>query len=149
MRRLSLFLLAFIGCVPASAQMSICATPGQNNAFLGIQTIRLWSGTAPQAKGDDCKDIPTLTILDPHEGTENGSAVLIFPGGAYRNLAANLEGRQYADWFTARGFQAFILQYRLTRMVTCCRFRCSMRGAPSSWCVRGRATTSSIPIALW
>jgi acetyl esterase/lipase len=94
--------------------MSICATPGQNNAFLGIQTIRLWAGTAPQAKGNDCKDIPTLTILAPHEGTENGSAVVIFPGGAYRNLAANLEGRQYADWFTARGFRAFIVQYRLT-----------------------------------
>ncbi len=114
MRRLFLFLLAFVGSVSASAQMSTCATPGQNNAFLGIQTIRLWAGTAPQSKGNDCKDIPTLTILAPHEGTENGSAVVIFPGGAYRNLAANLEGRQYADWFTARGFRAFIVQYRLT-----------------------------------
>lgn len=28
-------------------------------------------------------------------------------------LAANLEGRQVADWFTARGFYAFVLQYRL------------------------------------
>jgi acetyl esterase/lipase len=101
-------------CAASHAENPPCATPGENNAFLGIQTIRLWAGAAPQAKGDTCQDIPTLTIFEPHHGTENGSAVIIFPGGAYRNLAANLEGRQFADWFTARGFRAFVLQYRLT-----------------------------------
>jgi acetyl esterase/lipase len=40
--------------------------------------------------------------------------VVIFPGGAYARLAANLEGRQVADWFTARGFRAFVLSYRLS-----------------------------------
>ncbi|MGB6743574.1 MAG: alpha/beta hydrolase, partial [Terracidiphilus sp.] len=85
-----------------------------NNAFLGIQTIRLWPGPAPQAKGNACDDIPTLTIFDPHPGTATGSAVLIFPGGSYAHLAGNLEGRQVADWFTARGFRAFILSYRLS-----------------------------------
>jgi len=114
MRRFLLLALAAGFSFSARAQMQTCATPGQNNDFLGIQTIRLWAGPAPQARGDACKDIPTLTILAPHEGTENGSAVIIFPGGSYMNLAANLEGRQYADWFTARGFRAFIVQYRLT-----------------------------------
>lgn len=114
MRRFLFWVLAAGFPFAARAQMQTCATPGQNNDFLGIQTIRLWAGPAPQAKGDACKDIPTLTILAPHEGTENGSAVIIFPGGSYINLAANLEGRQYADWFTARGFRAFIVQYRLT-----------------------------------
>jgi acetyl esterase/lipase len=85
-----------------------------NNAFLGIQTIRLWPGDAPEAKGKACEDTPTLTIFEPHHGTENGSAVVILPGGAYAHLAANLEGRQFADWFTARGFRAFILSYRLS-----------------------------------
>ena len=47
-------------------------------------------------------------------GAANGSAVVIFPGGAYRVLAADLEGREIADWFTAHGFHAFILSYRLT-----------------------------------
>ena len=116
MRRFFLLVFAItLGCcMQCRAQMTTCATPGQDNPFLGIQTIRLWAGPAPQAKGDKCEDTPTLTILEPHHGTENGSAVIIFPGGAYRNLAGNLEGRQYADWFTARGFRAFILQYRLT-----------------------------------
>jgi acetyl esterase/lipase len=102
-------------CVPAArAQLSPCAVPGTNNPFLGVQTVRLWPGPAPQAKGDTCDDIPTLTIFDPHPGTGNGSAVIIFPGGAYQHLAGNLEGRQVADWFTARGFSAFILSYRLS-----------------------------------
>lgn len=43
----------------------------------------------------------------------NGSAVLVFPGGSYRNLASVHEGREVADWFTAHGFRAFVLQYRL------------------------------------
>ncbi len=98
----------------AHAQLTTCAVPDTNNSFLGIQTIRLWPGAAPQAKGDTCNDIPALTIFEPHPGTANGSAVIIFPGGAYRGLAGNLEGRQVADWFTVRGFRAFILTYRLS-----------------------------------
>lgn len=99
---------------PAVAQKEPCSTAGQDNSFLGIRTIRLWPGEAPQAKGNACEDIPTLTIFDPQPGHANGSAVVVLPGGAYAHLAANLEGRQVADWFTARGFHAFILQYRLS-----------------------------------
>ena len=125
-----------------------CATAGEDNAFLGIQTIRLWPGDAPQAKGNACEDIPTLTILEPQPGRDNGSAVIIFPGGSYVGLAANLEGRQVADWFTARGFRAFILSYRLPPTATCCRFRCSMRGARSRRCAGGRGIITSIPTEL-
>jgi acetyl esterase/lipase len=96
------------------AQKQPCATAGNNNDFLGIQTVRLWPGDAPQAKGKACEDTPTLTIFEPQHGTANGSAVVVLPGGAYLNLAANLEGRQVADWFTVRGFRAFVLSYRLS-----------------------------------
>src|ERR1700722_2561466 len=95
----------------AQPQKEPCATPGENNPYLGIQTIRLWPGDAPQAKGKACEDTPTLTIFDPQPGTANGSAVIVFPGGAYAHLAGNLEGRQVADWFTVRGFRAFVLSY--------------------------------------
>lgn len=91
-----------------------CTSAGDDNAWLGIQTIRLWPGDAPEAKGRACTDIPTLTIFSPRRGRENGSAVVVLPGGAYVNLAADLEGREVADWFTARGFTAFVLQYRLS-----------------------------------
>ena len=60
-------------------------------------------------------DIPTLTVFKPFDGTANGSAVIIAPGGGYLGLAANHEGRQVADWFASRGVTAFVLRYRLGR----------------------------------
>jgi acetyl esterase/lipase len=106
--------VCLLACKCAIAQKEPCSIPGTDNAFLGIQTIRLWPGDAPEATGKACEDIPTLTLFDAQPGHENGSAVVVLPGGAYVGLAANLEGRQVADWFTARGFHAFILQYRLS-----------------------------------
>jgi acetyl esterase/lipase len=115
MTRIFVFLAAALVAVSAGpAQTTSCSIAGTDDPFLGIQTIRLWPGDAPQAKGQRCEDIPTLTILSPRQGTGNGSAVVIFPGGAYAHLAADLEGREVADWFTARGFKAFIVAYRLS-----------------------------------
>lgn len=113
----SLFILLAAGLLPTASfaqSKDPCALPGNDNAYLSIQTIRLWPGDAPQAKGKTCNDIPTLTIFEPQPGHANGSAVVIFPGGAYAHLAANLEGGQVAEWFTARGFHAFVLSYRLS-----------------------------------
>ncbi len=108
------FLAALAVVAPALAQTASCAVPGTDNDFLGIQTVRLWPGPAPQATGTSCFDIPALTIFAPRQGTANGSAIVIFPGGSYSILAADLEGREVADWFTARGFTAFIVSYRLS-----------------------------------
>jgi acetyl esterase/lipase len=115
MRQLFALLAAgLLACSTAYAQTTTCATAGNDNGFLNIQTIRLWPGDAPQATGSTCDDIPTLTILGPRTGTANGSAVIVLPGGAYAHLASDLEGREVADWFAARGFRAFILSYRLS-----------------------------------
>ena len=83
--------------------------------FLGIATLPLWDGDAPGALGNGQADVPTLTLFRPHPGTGNGTAVIVAPGGAYQGLAANLEGRQVADWFTSHGITAFVLKYRLGR----------------------------------
>jgi acetyl esterase/lipase len=112
-------LVVFLGVIllagsMAQAQKHPCAAVGDKNDFLGIRTMRLWPGDAPQAKGETCDDVPTLTIFEPQWGYENGSAIAIFPGGAYTEIVGNAEGRQVADWFTARGFRAFVLSYRLS-----------------------------------
>ena len=106
--------LGLLAGLAARAEQQPCAVAGANNDYLGIQTIRLWPGDAPQAQGNACEDIPTLTIFEPARGHANGSAVVVFPGGGYAGLAGNLEGRQVADWFTVRGFRAFVLSYRLS-----------------------------------
>ena len=79
---------------------------------LGISTLPLYDGVPPGSSAA-AKDMPTLTVFAPQAGRGNGSAVVIAPGGAYLMLASNLEGRQVADWFAARGFTAFVLKYRL------------------------------------
>jgi acetyl esterase/lipase len=113
-RIVPLIIAALVSAPPGFAQTASCATPGADNEFLGIQTVRLWPGPAPQATGTTCFDIPAITILTPRQGSANGSAIVIFPGGGYGGLAADLEGREVADWFTVRGFTAFIVSYRLT-----------------------------------
>ena len=102
--------------VPSILLFSIVALGQQQSTqdtFLGIATFPLWVGTAPGSAGNGSDDTPTLTIFRPHAGTANGTAVIIAPGGAYVGLAGNLEGRQVADWFAARGVTAFVLKYRL------------------------------------
>src|SRR5919112_340522 len=101
------------GAAAASAQTIAPAVPRASDAFMGMATYRLWEGDAPGAQGSDDADVPTLTVFRVHPRTGRGTAIVIAPGGAYRNLAANLEGRQVADWFTARGVTAFVLKYRL------------------------------------
>ena len=80
---------------------------------MDVATFPLWEGGAPGALGAADEDVPTLTAFLPayHEG--NGTAVIIAPGGAYRGLAMNHEGRQVADWFGEREVTAFVLKYRL------------------------------------
>jgi acetyl esterase/lipase len=115
MRFLAWLLVAsFSATAVAAAQSPVaCSETSASDAYLGIATIRLWQGDAPGAKGTGCDDIPTLSVLRPQPGRENGSAVVVLPGGAYVGLASILEGREVADWFTARGFTAFVLRYRL------------------------------------
>jgi len=103
----------FASVAVAQSGAAGCSETAAANGFLQITTIRLWAGDAPGAKGNGCEDVPTLSVFPPQDGHGNGSAILIFPGGAYMGLASNLEGREVADWFAARGFTAFVLKYRL------------------------------------
>jgi acetyl esterase/lipase len=92
------------------------AAPAQTPTLdpnLGISVIPLWDGAPPGSSNLTPANTPSLTVFVPQHGHDNGTAVIVAPGGAYLGLAINLEGRQVADWFTARGVTAFILKYRL------------------------------------
>ena len=77
------------------------------------QTIPLWQGKAPGALGDAPEDIPTLTIYMPPNTTGPMTAVIVAPGGGYRTLSMNKEGRIPAAYLNALGIAAFVLKYRL------------------------------------
>jgi acetyl esterase/lipase len=55
---------------------------------------------------------PLLTLYAPK--TEyNGITLLIVPGGGYVRVVIDKEGVEAAEWFTARGFAAAVLRYRM------------------------------------
>jgi acetyl esterase/lipase len=73
----------------------------------------LWPEGAPGAVGSEDLDRPTLTVYLPPAEKASGSAVVICPGGSYRALSMDLEGKQVAEWMNGRGLAAFVLKYRL------------------------------------
>jgi acetyl esterase/lipase len=108
----SICLLALCLGHPLSAQV---AAPQELplDPNLGISTLPLWPGVPPHTSSNSTGTVPSLTLFRPQQGKANGTAVIIAPGGAYVNLAARLEGREVADWFTSHGVTAFVLRYRL------------------------------------
>lgn len=104
-----------------------CATFsfGQN------KIIYLYDGKAPGSESwnwneslDASKNVvynvsnPSLTVFSPKEGTVNGTAVIIAPGGAFHILSIKSEGIDVAKWLNERGVTAFVLKYRLVKSET-------------------------------
>jgi acetyl esterase/lipase len=54
---------------------------------------------------------PKLSVFRP--AIPNGAAVLVSPGGAYKNVVVDKEGYEMGRWLSARGFTVFVLYYRL------------------------------------
>jgi acetyl esterase/lipase len=77
------------------------------------QTLLLWPGAAPGASGEEDRDKPAITVYMPPSTAGPMTAVIIAPGGSYRNLSMNLEGRAPANYLNALGVAAFVLRYRL------------------------------------
>ena len=114
MRR-SLGTILFIGLISLAASSAFpqqrAAAPVKPIPSQDPQTFPLWENGAPGALGHEDSDIPTLTYYPALRGAL--TAVVVAPGGGYRGLAMNHEGRQIANWLNAVGISAFVLKYRL------------------------------------
>ncbi|HEY3370305.1 MAG TPA: alpha/beta hydrolase [Prolixibacteraceae bacterium] len=89
------------------------------------QVIPLWEKGAPgfenrkdmpeQAKDYWVKNInnPSLTVFRPTKEKANGCAVVVCPGGGFRELVFDAEGRQAAEFLNSIGVTVFVLKYRL------------------------------------
>jgi Predicted esterase len=96
------------------------------------EVVRLWPGQAPGTESWSGREqavdaelpnlgkvhiitnvtVPTFSVFRPASNA-NGTAVVVVPGGAFRALPWDLDGTETAQWFTARGFTAFVLRYRV------------------------------------
>jgi acetyl esterase/lipase len=56
---------------------------------------------------------PTITPYFPAKDKATGTAIIIFPGGSYINLATGHEGMAIAQEFNKIGVTAFVVKYRL------------------------------------
>lgn len=82
--------------------------------FVNAQNpIRLWEGDAPNANGKEVIDIPTLTPFLASKEKATGAAIVVLPGGGYRNLSDVKEGSAVAEYLNSIGVSAFVLKYRL------------------------------------
>lgn len=58
---------------------------------------------------------PTLTVYSPKKALNNGTAVIICPGGGFHHLAIDKEGTKVAEWLNSKGITAFVFKYRLVK----------------------------------
>jgi acetyl esterase/lipase len=56
---------------------------------------------------------PTLTVFKASPELQNGTAVVICPGGGFMALSINSEGNDVAKYLAAKGVTAFVLKYRI------------------------------------
>jgi acetyl esterase/lipase len=101
----------------------------------GHVTIPLWQQGAPGAQPNPAPEVdtttakdnliagrplirlgnvstPTLTLYSP-KSKNTGVAVVVFPGGAYRILAIDLEGTEVCDWLNSAGLTCVLVKYRV------------------------------------
>jgi acetyl esterase/lipase len=74
--------------------------------------IPLWPEGAPGNQGTAPEDIPSIQLYQPTTDKASGAAIVVCPGGGYRNLAPH-EGHDIGVWFKNLGVTAVVLKYRL------------------------------------
>ena len=95
------------------------------------RVIPLYEGVAPGSESWDWEEnaavtptglpmvqnvvSPAIMYYPPDPGTDVGTAMVIAPGGGFRNLMMSYEGIEIARYLNQLGVHAFVLKYRLFR----------------------------------
>jgi acetyl esterase/lipase len=85
----------------ANAAPEIDTTTVKDKAIAGKPVMRLGNVSTP-----------TLTVYSP-KVKNSGAAIIVFPGGAYRILAIDLEGTEVCDWLDSAGITCVLVKYRV------------------------------------
>jgi acetyl esterase/lipase len=90
-----------------------CSAPQPQAPRPSQLRLPLWSGPAPVGDGSSETCATELQVYLPTREKNVGAAVVICPGGGYIRHVLDREGYPIADWLTAHGIAAVILEYRL------------------------------------
>jgi acetyl esterase/lipase len=109
------------------AEPAASSPPAANSALPAPQVIPLWPHGAPgfEARRDEPEQArdwwvrhinnPSMTVYLPVKDKANGTAIVIAPGGGFRELVFNAEGKQPAEYLRNLGVAAFALKYPLPK----------------------------------
>jgi acetyl esterase/lipase len=90
-----------------------CGTTGLGVPRPSTFRARLWPGPAAVGNGTTEACPTELQVYLPAPGVNTRAAVVICPGGGYIRHVLDREGYPIAEWLTAQGIAAVILEYRL------------------------------------
>ncbi len=105
------------------------------SAFSFAQTsIKLYAGKAPGSENWDWSEKkavntpgnallynivePEILVYPAPKEKANGTSIVVAPGGAFHIISIENEGINVAKWLNERGITAFVLKYRLVKMLT-------------------------------
>ena len=112
-KHIPLIMMACMGCV-VNYSYSQTVIPLYKNVpgSIDSQVHEQSDTTSKRGKVSHVTD-PTLTVFLPPPAANNGTAVIICPGGGYSYLVVNDEGSNVAKELNSKGIAAFVLKYRL------------------------------------
>ena len=103
-------------------------TLGTGLSQVQYPTMKIWPDLAPgtgdkadQEQWQDSSKVfkvyqPNLTLFLPEAGNGPVPAIVVCPGGGFRQLEMTKEGFKVARWLRNNGIAAFVLKYRLSPM---------------------------------
>ncbi len=104
--------------------------------------ILLWPQGAPGATGTTDEDRPAVIPFVPEKSKQNGTAILVIPGGGFTIRAVDHEGVLVSQWLKDHGITAFLLRYRLMPLYG--RNEWFLDGQRAMQYIRANATTYRI-----
>lgn len=113
MKKLFLFLIIFHLFQTGFSQDTILLPSENDTPTKWIGSEKNFYSTSWQTQVVTNVSVPSMEIFRPDPSLNNGTSVIVAPGGGLYVLGIQGEGIDVAKWLNTKGITAFVLKYRL------------------------------------